>query len=92
MKVIIGGSTGFVGTELTPQALAHPAITSFVALSRRETPVPAESSEHAAKLKTVVCHDFEAYSDTVKKELEHANACIWYGTVSFFFISISSPQ
>ncbi|KAI1119697.1 hypothetical protein F5Y10DRAFT_283845 [Nemania abortiva] len=65
MKLIIGGSTGFVGAELVQQALSHPAITT-VGISRHETPAPAESP-----------NDFEHYPDHVKKELENADACIW---------------
>ncbi|KAI0480157.1 hypothetical protein GGR56DRAFT_256474 [Xylariaceae sp. FL0804] len=77
MKLIIGGSTGFVGTELVRQALSNPAVTSIVGLSRRETSVPAGSTDPTNKLKSVVCEDFERYPDTLKKELENADACIW---------------
>ncbi|RYP89866.1 hypothetical protein DL770_004018 [Monosporascus sp. CRB-9-2] len=77
MKLVIGGSTGFVGTELVRQALSHPAITSIVGISRRETPVPPGSIDDGAKLKSVVCENFESYPDHVKKELENADACIW---------------
>lgn len=76
MKLVIGGSSGFVGTELVRQALSNPAITSVIGLSRRETPVPS-SDANAAKLKSVVCDDFGNYSETVKKELEDVDAFIW---------------
>lgn len=76
MKLVIGGSTGFVATELIRQALEHPKITSIVALGRREIlPSPDEGS----KLRSIVCDNFENYSDSVKKALENADACIWYG-------------
>jgi hypothetical protein len=79
MKLVIGGSTGFVATELLRQGLENPAITSIVALSRRETPVPPEvGPAAAAKLKSVVVKDFENYSDSVKNELQDADAAIWY--------------
>jgi len=78
MKLVIGGSTGFVGTELVRQALAHPAITSIVGLSRRETVLPTEVSDASGKLISVVCDDFLTYSHTVQKALECADACIWY--------------
>lgn len=77
MKLVIGGSTGLVGTELVRQALSHPGVTSIVGLSRRETTVPSGSSDAAGKLNSVVCDDFENYPDSVKKELEGADACIW---------------
>lgn len=77
MKLVIGGSSGFVGAELVRQALSNPAITSVVGLSRRETPVPADANANAAKLKSIVVEDFENYSDSVKKELEDVDAFIW---------------
>lgn len=76
MKLVIGGSSGFVGTELVLQALSNPAITSVVGLSRRETPAPPSAAD-AAKLKSVICDDFDNYSDSVKKELEDVDAFIW---------------
>lgn len=78
MKFIIGGSTGFVGAELVRQALLHPAITSVVGLSRRETPIPPGiDGESASRLKSVACDDFEKYPDAVMSELQDADACIW---------------
>lgn len=79
MKLIIGGSSGFVGTELVRQALTNPAITSIIGVSRRETTVPAGSTDIAGKLKSVVCDDFESYSTSLKEDLEDTDACIWYG-------------
>jgi nucleoside-diphosphate-sugar epimerase len=77
MKLVIGGSTGFVGVELVRQALLNPAITSVIALSRRETPIPPEAGPDSTKLRSLVCDNFESYSDRIKKELEDADACIW---------------
>lgn len=79
MKVIVVGSSGFVGTELIRQAITSPAVTSVVALARRETPVPEslKDSSDAAKLTSVVCDDFLNYSDNVKQHLSNADACIW---------------
>ncbi len=79
MKLIIAGSTGFVGAELVRQSLGNPAITSIIALSRRENPGPPEAGPAAAKLTSIVCDNFESYPDSVKKELGNADACIWYG-------------
>jgi dTDP-4-dehydrorhamnose reductase len=79
MKLVIGGSTGFVATELLSQALKNPAITSIVALGRREVTVPAEADSGATKtkLKSIICDNFEDYPDNVNAELENADACIW---------------
>ncbi|KAG8163065.1 hypothetical protein KVR01_007543 [Diaporthe batatas] len=76
MKLLIGGATGFVGTELVRQALANPKITAIVALSRRETVLPP-STAGAEKLKSVVCSNFDEYPDSVKNELHDVDACIW---------------
>lgn len=75
MKLIIGGSTGYVATEIIRQAAAHPAITSIIALARRET------SSDSPKVKSVVLADFENYPDAVKQELTGAGGCIWYVVV-----------
>ena len=86
MKLVIGGSTGFVATELIRQALEHPRITSIVALGRREIlPSPDEGS----KLRSIVCDDFKSYSDSVKRGLENADACIWYALTPYRPISVS---
>lgn len=77
MKLIIGGSSGFAGTELDRQALLNPAITSIVGVSRRETPVPPGVTDDSGKLKSVVCDNFESYSSSLEKDLEDADACIW---------------
>lgn len=78
MKIIVAGSTGFVGTEIIRQALSNPAITSIAALGRRGNPVPqnAGPTADATKLKSVVLDDFENYTESVKKELTGADACI----------------
>ncbi|KAK3990802.1 NAD(P)-binding Rossmann-fold containing protein [Cladorrhinum sp. PSN332] len=79
MKLIIAGSTGYVGTELVRQALSNPSISAVLALGRRETPIPSNLGPGAdkSKLKSVICGDFENYSDDVKKQLSGADACIW---------------
>ncbi|KAJ5438567.1 uncharacterized protein N7458_009565 [Penicillium daleae] len=77
MKLVIGGSTGFVATEVLTQALKNPAITSIVALGRREATMSTAAGSNAGKLKSVICKDFENYPDSVKTELENADACIW---------------
>lgn len=80
MKLIVAGSTGFVGTELIRQALSNPTITSIAALARRPTTVPLNAGPGAdsAKLKSVICEDFGNYPESVKQDLAGADACIWY--------------
>lgn len=71
MKVILTGSTGFVGREVLSQCLAHPAITSIVALSRRDLPAHK-------KLKVALIEDFMTYPDSIRDDIRDAEACIWY--------------
>ncbi|KIX94937.1 uncharacterized protein Z520_09247 [Fonsecaea multimorphosa CBS 102226] len=74
MKAILTGSTGFIGGEILNQCIAHPQITSIVALSRRALPEPAASS---SKVKVVILQDFTNYPDSVLDELRDADFCIW---------------
>lgn len=78
MKLIIGGATGFVAEELIRECLKNSAITSIIALGRRETSPPSDAGASASKLKSIIIEDFESYSDSIKKEIENADACIWY--------------
>ncbi|KAJ5083596.1 hypothetical protein N7456_013023 [Penicillium angulare] len=70
MKIILAGSTGFIGREALNQCLQNPAITSVVALSRRD--LPAHD-----KLKVTLMKDFASYSASVRQDIKDAEACIW---------------
>ena len=74
MKIILTGSTGFIGGEVLAQCLKNPAITSAVVLSRRE--LSKEISD--PRLKVIIMKSFTQYPDSVLKELAGADACIWY--------------
>jgi uncharacterized protein YbjT (DUF2867 family) len=73
MKVILFGSTGFIGKEVLNRCLKKPAITSLVALSRRDLPETAENP----KLKVIIVENFKLYPDSVLGQLKDADACIW---------------
>lgn len=81
MKVVLTGSTGFIGTEILRQCLQNPSINSVIALVRREMP-----EQNNPKLKQLIMKDddFLNYPDSIKAELEAADALIWaLGSVSF---------
>ena len=59
MKVILTGSTGFIGSEVLRQCLASSAITSIIAMSRK--PIPDSAGTENSRLKTVILKDFESY-------------------------------
>jgi nucleoside-diphosphate-sugar epimerase len=82
MKVILTGVTGFIGHETLLQCLANTRITSIVALSRRVLP---DSIPKDPKLKVLLLEDFTNYTPEIMKELEGAEACVWY------VASIESP-
>ncbi|KAK0265962.1 hypothetical protein LTR91_021432 [Friedmanniomyces endolithicus] len=71
MKIILTGSTGFIGSAVLSRCLAHPSITSIIALSRRPIPV-----SHP-KLTTVIQSNFLAYPPDILSQLQGAEACIW---------------
>ena len=88
MKIILTGSTGFIGGEVLAQCLKNPAITSAVVLSRRE--LSKEISD--PKLKVIIMKSFTQYPDSVLKELAGADVCIWYISLillssKFFLVS-----
>ena len=74
MKIILAGSTGFIGREVLTQCLQNPSITSITALSRRELPPSASDN---AKVKVVIMDDYLSYPDNVLQDIQGAEACIW---------------
>ena len=75
MKIILTGSTGFIGQEILSQCLAHPSITSIVALSRRDLPI----SNAKLTVKRIAEPDFASSFSTpeLKSAIRGADACIW---------------
>ncbi|KAL4958102.1 hypothetical protein BDW69DRAFT_154653 [Aspergillus filifer] len=74
MKIILAGATGYIGQTLLSQCLAHPGITSVIALTRREL-----DTKHA-KLRTYIMSESEwtTYSTpALQDELRGASACLW---------------
>ena len=80
MKIILTGSTGFIGGEVLAQCLKNPAITFIVVLSRRE--LSKEISD--PRLKVIIMKSFTQYPDSVLEELAGADACIWYINLVLF--------
>ena len=89
MKVVIGGATGYVGTEVVRQALGHPLITAVVALGRHETQVPKDVDPQIAQSKfiSVACSDFITYPPNVRTAISDADACIWCVKVQTHFVN-----
>ena len=73
MKVIVLGSTGFIGTEVLNTLLASPSITTVVALARRSI----SPGDKIDKLTTIVHNEFKSYSQSLLDQLSGAEACIF---------------
>lgn len=71
MKIILTGSTGWIGSGVLQRCISHPSITSIVALTRR----PIEVKD--PKLNNIVHKDFLNYDQDVLDQLKGAEGCIW---------------
>ena len=73
MKVVLSGSTGFIGGEIFTQCLNHPSITSILILTRRD---PGDLASNP-KAKVIIIQDFTSYDEATINELKSADAAIW---------------
>ena len=74
MKIIVAGGTGFIGSNVIKQCIAHPDIASVIVLSRREISVDLSESD---KVKVLIHEDFSQYPASFLEELAGAQGCIW---------------
>ncbi|EME43243.1 hypothetical protein DOTSEDRAFT_25212 [Dothistroma septosporum NZE10] len=75
MKIVLTGCTGFVGTEILTQCIAHNYINHVYVLTRR----PLNSQFSHKKVTQILHEDFEEYPDDLVNRLkdEGVEACIW---------------
>lgn len=71
MKIILTGSTGYVGSEVLRQCLSLPSVTSIISLSRRELDITHP------KLRVILVKDFTHYSSEILSVIAGADACIY---------------
>jgi nucleoside-diphosphate-sugar epimerase len=71
MKIVLTGATGFVGSEVLSQMLAHPEVTQVTCLTRRPLSVAHR------RLVAIVHEDFARYDDALVAQLADHAACIW---------------
>jgi len=75
MKLILTGTSGFIGTEILTQSLLNPTITSLIILSRRPLP---DIATRDPRIHVHVLENFLSYPDSVKSDLKGAKAVLWY--------------
>ena len=69
-----------MGAECIRLALKNRRVTNVVALARRPITISEQSvsAEERAKFNLIVIDDFgKDYSDSVKRSMKGADACIW---------------
>jgi nucleoside-diphosphate-sugar epimerase len=71
VKLFLIGATGFVGSEVLSQLIAHPRVTQVTCLTRR----PLEST--SSKLVAVEHSDFARYDDVGMESYSDHVGCIW---------------
>lgn len=71
MKVVLTGSTGFLGSEVLKQCVEIETIESIIVLTRR----PVDMSN--PKVLNIVMKDFRQYDSKVVDAIANADGCIW---------------
>jgi hypothetical protein len=74
MKIILAGSTGYIGHEVLKQCLAHPQVSLVIALSRRDLNISN------AKLRMIIVDNddfFLHHPAELLSQVQDADACIY---------------
>ena len=74
MKIILAGTSGFIGSEILSRLLLNPSVTHLIILSRRPLP---EIAARDPRISVIVLENFLVYPETVTNELVGARACLW---------------
>ncbi|KAM3073479.1 hypothetical protein ACMFMG_004623 [Clarireedia jacksonii] len=74
MKVLLTGTSGFIGRETLNQLLLTSIVTQILVLSRRPL---ADIEALDKRIEVFVLEDFNEYPDELKRKLGDANAVIW---------------
>lgn len=73
MKIVLTGSTGFIGSEVLQQCIQSQDIDSIVVLTRR----PLSTAANSPKVNNIIIEDFESYHTQTTDAVSNADACIW---------------
>ncbi|KAL7916748.1 hypothetical protein GGI35DRAFT_485892 [Trichoderma velutinum] len=74
MKIVLAGSSGFIGQEVLEQCIRNPAVSSIVALSRRQLKDPYATDP---KVQVIIVDDYLSYTSSTLQATDGARACIW---------------
>lgn len=80
MKVLLTGATGFIGTEILEQCLAHNYISSIVVLTRKPLDAKYFKGPKGDKITEILHDNFEEYPDSLLARLRDdlgVEGCIW---------------
>ncbi|KAL9087841.1 MAG: hypothetical protein Q9159_003438 [Coniocarpon cinnabarinum] len=87
MKLVVTGSTGFIGGEVLAQALTHPDVDAVISLTRREVSDDKLPSQYSAQLRQLVLEnndEWKSYPQHVRDEIRDADGWVWaLGSFSF---------
>lgn len=88
MKLILAGSTGFVGSEVLKQCQEEAAIDSLIVLTRK----PLDVKNVSPKTNNIILKDFTQYSVDTVEAIRDADACIWtLGGSGSFEVEVEYP-
>ncbi|KAH8081438.1 hypothetical protein HD553DRAFT_315553 [Filobasidium floriforme] len=73
MKVIVTGTTGYIGQQVLARCVVDPRITSIIALSRR----PLPQYDHEPRVTVQIVPDFAHFDDDMIQTWKSAGACLW---------------
>ncbi|KAI6861007.1 hypothetical protein D0864_06551 [Hortaea werneckii] len=79
MKVLLAGATGFVGSEILKQCIAHNYIQRIYCLTRKPLDPKVFKGKNGHKVTEILHDDYEAYPNSLLLRLkeEGVEACIW---------------
>lgn len=79
MKIVLTGATGFIGSEVLQQCIAHNYIERIFCLTRKPLDQKWFAGKRGDKVVEIVHDNFEEYPDSLLRRLrdEGVEGCIW---------------
>ena len=79
MKILLVGATGFIGTEVLKQCIAHNYIEKIYCLTRKSLDQKYFQGKRGEKVVEILHDDYEKYPDSLLRRLrdEGVEGCIW---------------